>query len=259
MQLVDEDRPLTVEFGASSATTLLMEELGGIPFGAPPAWRAAAELFGTAPARRRGAPPVRDSGPTSELSLRSCPTGPAPGSPTSARTFERIAAIPPDSFAAQLPGDGSWDDVARRPARWLEGFAAAIARACDGLRGQWRDAAGLLDAEEAERVGVAAVRGAERELLAARFGAALLRLDELPHGAELRPRLGMVPMLAEQHGHVWVIDGELAQQRLRSTTPGGSWTATRRHRRGFEGLLGAQRARILGSIARPASVGSRKR
>ena len=194
--VVDRDRPLTVEFSQYvSATALLMEELGGTPLGAPRGWRRSV----TSTLSARDLAVLRPFVNSRPCDLPSCmcilPHRTMTGSASLEDDLERIAGIGPDVFAAQLPSDGIWDEVARNPGRWLARFARAVRRACGGMREPWTHASGVFD-REAERLGVAAVRGTERELIAARFSTPMWRLEgPAPDGADLRPRLRMVPML----------------------------------------------------------------
>ncbi len=255
--LIDEDRPLAVEFGQySSAITLLMEELGGVRFNAPSAWREAvvSELGARDLAALR---PFVTSHPRDlPSSLCVLPHRTRTGLPSLEDDLERIAAIPPDVFADQLPDDGNWDAVARHPARWLGAFAQAVRRACAGFRGPWTEATALLE-REAERVGAASVRGSLHELIAARFPPAMLKLDSaLPHGAEPSRRLGLVPMLAGPHAaHTWITDGQLSH--IAYPLP-GAWRVLDGEApppASLEGLLGPQRAQILRRLDRSATVG----
>lgn len=255
--VIDRDRPLTVEFNQYvSATALLMEELGGTPLGAPRGWRKSV----TSTLGERDLAVLRPFVNSLPCELPSCmcilPHRTTIGSASLDDDLERIAGIPPDVFAAQLPSDGTWDEVVRNPGRWLHGFARAVRRACRGMREPWTHAAGVFD-REAERLGVAAVHGTERELIAARFGAPMWRLEgPAPGGADLRPRLGMVPMLGGSDGaHAWIVDGELTHIAYplsdiwRLLDGGGPPPAA------LEGLLGSQRALILRRLDRPITAG----
>lgn len=256
-RVIDRDHPLTVEFSQYvSATALLMEELGGTPLGAPRGWRRS--VTSTLGARDLAVlRPFVNSRPDD---LPSCmcilPHRTTTGSASLEDDLERIVAIPPDVFAAQLPADGIWDEVVRDPGRWLHDFARAVRRACMGMREPWRHAAGVFD-REAERLGVATVHGTERELIAARFAAPMWRLEgPAPGGADLRPRLGMVPMLGgTDAAHAWIVDGQLTHIAYplsdiwRLLDGGGPPPAA------LEGLLGSQRALILRRLDRPITAG----
>jgi len=255
--LLEGDRPLAVEFGEyASVTAMLMEQLGGLPFGSPPAWRKA--VISTLDAREVAVlgPFVKSRPHDLPSCLCSLPHRTCSGLASLDEDLERIAAIPPDRFAAQLPSNGEWHAVARNPRRWLHAFARAVRRASEGLQGPWRDATGLLD-REAERVGVAAVRGTERELVATRLAPGILKLEgPSPPGADLRRRVGMVPMLAGPGAsHIWIIDGEPTHiayplpDAWRLLDGGAPPPAA------LEGLLGRQRALILRLLDRPLTAG----
>jgi DNA-binding transcriptional ArsR family regulator len=256
--LVDEDRPLSVEFGEyASATALLMEELGGVPFGAPQVWRKAVVSMLSARDIDALAPFVGSRPNEFPSSLCILPHRTRSGFASLEEDLERIVAIPPDALASELPTTPAWDAARRKPARWLDAFARAVRHACGGLSEQWRGAVGLLE-REAERVGVAAVRGATRELLATRLPAALLRLEgSVPAGAEPGPRLGMVPMLGGTGvTHAWILEGKLTHiaypmvEAWRQVDSGAPAPAE------LDGLLGPQRAMILRRLDRPATAGS---
>jgi DNA-binding transcriptional ArsR family regulator len=254
-KLVDGDRPLVVEFSElPSALMLLVEALGGRRFGAPPALRRAvvSELESRDIAVLR---PFVKSQPHELPGCILLPRARA-GTPALEEDLELIAATPADLLASQLDSGGHWRAVARNPGPWLGAFVRAARRACAGLRGPWRSAAGLLD-REAERVGVAAVRGTERELISTLVPQAMWRLQgPAPHGAESRRRVGMVPLLAGWHStHVRFIDRELSHiaypvsDAWRLLGGGADPPAA------LEALLGAQRARILRDLDRPMTAG----
>ena len=185
--VIDPDRPLTVEFsGYVSATALLMDELGGTPLGAPRGWRESV----TSGLNERNVAVLRPLVNSRPSDLRSCmcilPHRTTTGRASLEDDMERIVAIPPDLFAAQLPNNRIWDEVVRHPARWLHGFARAVGRACKGMREPWTSA-GVFD-REAERLGVAAVHSAERELIAAR--ASRLRCGSSKGPRRLEPICG---------------------------------------------------------------------
>jgi DNA-binding transcriptional ArsR family regulator len=255
--VVDRDRPLTVEFSQYvSATALLMEELGGTPLGAPRGWRRSV----TSTLSARDLAVLRPFVNSRPCDLPSCmcilPHRTMTGSASLEDDLERIAGIGPDVFAAQLPSDGIWDQVARNPGRWLHRFARAVRRACKGMREPWTHASGVFD-REAERLGVAAVRGTERELIAARFGTPMWRLEgPAPDGADLRPRLGMVPMLGgSDAAHAWIVDGELTHIAYPLSDIWRLLDGAGPPPAGLEGLLGSQRALILRRLDRPFTAG----
>ncbi|MGP3911652.1 hypothetical protein [Nonomuraea sp. 10N515B] len=76
----------------------------------------------------------------------------------------RPLAAPGHSIAPGLPSV-RWRPAAERPARWLHGYAGAVADVWKSAESLWRRACPLLD-REVERVGVATVRGGPELLLA---------------------------------------------------------------------------------------------
>jgi DNA-binding transcriptional ArsR family regulator len=254
-KVVDGARPLVVEFSAlPSALTLLVEALGGQRFGAPLAWRRAV-VSELEPRDIAALAPFVRSQPH-ELPSCILPPRARAGRVALEEDLERIAATPPEMLAAELEPGGHWDAVARNPGPWLGAFAGAARRACAGLRGPWKGAAGLLD-REAERVGEAATRCVKRELIAALVPPAMWRLHgPAPHGAERRPQLGMVPLLAGRDAtHVRFIDGELTHiaypvRDAWRLLDGGTHPPA-----ALEALLGAQRALILRKLDRPMTAG----
>jgi DNA-binding transcriptional ArsR family regulator len=255
--VIGRDRPLTVEFSEYvSATALLMEELGGTPLGAPRGWRKSV----TSALDARDVAVLRPFVNSRPCDLPSCmcilPHRTTTGRASLEDDLERIVGIRPDVFGAQLPSNGVWGEVVRNPGRWLHGFARAVRRACKGMREPWTRAAGVFD-REAERLGVAAVHGTERELIAARFAAPMWKLEgPAPAGAELGPRLGMVPMLGgPDAAHAWIVEGELTHIAYplsdiwRLLDGGGPPPAA------LEGLVGSQRALILRRLDRPITAG----
>jgi DNA-binding transcriptional ArsR family regulator len=254
-KLVDGERPLVVEFSElPSALMLLVEALGGRRFGAPLALRRAVlselesrdiAVLGPFVASQSQALPGC-------ILLRRARAGTAPLDDD----LELIAATPADVLASQLDPDGPWRAVARNPGPWLRAFVRAARRACAGLRGRWGSAVGLLD-REAERVGVAAVRGTERELISTLVPQAMWRLQgPAPCGAGPTRRLGMVPLLAGRHStHVRFIDGELSHIAYPVSDAWRLLDGGAHPPAALEALLGAQRARILRDLDRPMMAG----
>jgi DNA-binding transcriptional ArsR family regulator len=256
-RVIGRDRPLTVEFSEYvSATALLMEELGGTPLGAPRGWRKSV----TSALDARDVAVLRPFVDSRPCDLPSCmcilPHRTTTGTASLDDDLERIVAIPPDRFATQLPSNGVWGEVVRNPARWLHGFARAVRRACKGMREPWTRAAGVFD-REAERLGVAAVHGTERELIAARFAAPMWKLEgPAPVGAELGPRLGMVPMLGgSDAAHAWIVEGELTHIAYPLSDIWRLLDGAAPPPAALEGLLGSQRALILRRLDRPITAG----
>ncbi|MQA76572.1 MAG: helix-turn-helix domain-containing protein [Solirubrobacterales bacterium] len=182
---------------------------------------------------------------------------PAAGAAEPDDDLERIAATPPELLVSQLPSDPAWDMVAGQPRRWLAAYVRAAGRACEGLREPWRAASGLLD-REAERVGLAAVLGTQRELIAARVPECVWRVESAaPQGADPPvERLRMVPALAGPGStHAWTVDGELSQ--IVYLLP-GAWRLLDGEApppAELDGLLGSQRALILRHLDRAVTAG----
>ena len=250
------DRPLAVEFGEfPSASSLLIEGLGGFRFGSPREWQRS--VVSALDGRDIAAvEPLVRSLPTEVPScLCMLPSSTRSGSATLEEDLERVAAIPPEQLLAQLPNDGHWDAVARKPRLWLEDHIRAVRRASEGLRQPRKRAAAALD-WEAERVAVASVRGAERELFATRLPSRLPALEAQPRlGVENEKRLGIVPVLSgPRMTHVWFSDGELTH--IVYPLP-GAWRiveAEPRSPAALEALLGRQRALILRKLERPLTA-----
>jgi len=255
--LFSPDRPLVVEFGEyATVTTMLMEELGAKPFGSPPAWRRAVVSKLDARDIVALAPFVRARPQDLPSYLCSLPHRTGSGFTPLEDDLERIATLSAEAFAAQLPSTSGWEAVARNPRPWLHAYTRAVRKAGDGLRDIWREAAGLLD-REAERLGVAAVHASERELIAGRFAPEILKLEgPSPPGAELRPRLGMVPMLAGPGAtHVWIVDGELTHVAYPLPDAWRLVDGESPPPAALESLLGRQRALILRRLDRPMTPG----
>lgn len=252
------DRPLAVEFGEfPSASSLLIEGLGGFRFGSPRGWQRPV----VAALDRRDVAAVEPLVRSLPTKVPSClcilPHRTRSGRPSLEEDLERIAAIEPEQLVAQLPNDSHWETVARSPRRWLETYVRAVRRACEGLREPWKHAAGLLD-WEGERVAVASVRGAEPELFAMRLPSRVLALDVPPPlGAEPGNRLGIVPVLSgPRMTHVWCTDGKLTH--IVYPLP-GAWRmldAEPRPPGALEALLGEQRSVILRTLDRPMTAGA---
>ncbi|HMJ96733.1 MAG TPA: winged helix-turn-helix domain-containing protein, partial [Thermoleophilaceae bacterium] len=249
--------PLTLEFGTlTSAVTLLIEAFGGVPFGSPPQWRRAA-ISGLDARDAATLAPIVKSPPEQIPSCLCILTHrAAAGSPSLEEDLERMMAIPPEVLASQLPPGDLWAPVVDDPQRWLERFVCALRRACEGLQDLWSGAGGLLD-RETERVGVAALHGAARELIVSLLPPVLLKLDapELQSEGYAR-RLRLVPSLAGPGStHAWVLGGELTH----IVYPLANAWHLLEHRdespAALEALLGHQRALILRHLDRPTSPG----
>ena len=252
------DRPLAVEFGEfPSAASLIVEGLGGFRFGSPREWQRS--VVSALDGRDFAAvEPLVRSLPTEVPScLCILPHRTRSGRPSLEEDLERIGATPPEQLVAQLPNNGHWDAVARKPRRWLEDHIRTVRRASEGLREPSKRAAGAFD-WEAERVAVASVRGAESELFATRLPPRLHALEaQPPAGMETGNRLGIVPVLSgPRMTAVWFRDGELTH--IVYPLP-GAWRMLEpepRSQAGLEALLGKPRALILRKLERPMSVGA---
>lgn len=257
IELVDEDRPVTLEFGTlPSVVTLLIEALGGIPFGSPPEWRRAVISALDARDVATLAPLVKTAPEQIPSCLCILTHRTATGSPPLDEDLERIAAIPPELLMSQLPAGDGWTPVARDPQRWLEAYVRSLRRACDGLHDPWTSATDLLE-RETERVGVAALHGAARELVASLVPSTVLKLEAPCLSCEGHPRrLRLVPSLAGPGStHVWLVGGELTHIAYPISN---AWRLLERRDQSpaaLEALLGHQRALILRHLDRPMSPG----
>jgi DNA-binding transcriptional ArsR family regulator len=256
-ELVNPGRALTVEFGRfPSACMLLVEALGGHPLGAPRAWREAVMSELSERDLATLAPFVQSQPPELPSCLCVLVHRTRAGFAPLEDDLARIASIPREQLVTQLPANGHWDQVARHPGRWLDRFVRAMRRACAGLEGPWRSAAGLLD-RETERIGVASARGAERELIASMFPTRLVTIQAArPAGAEPGAGLGMVPRLTgTPASHVWMIDGEVSHIAYAVPAAGRLLERPGPPPAELQALLGPQRARILRHLDAPVLAG----
>jgi DNA-binding transcriptional ArsR family regulator len=263
------DRPIRLAQSLlPSVLALVGDALGALPHGAPDEWRRAVR---SALGRRDLAALLPVFGNHAIL-LPDCLTPiPRSGAMSMADTVELIAATDPDELlrqAADEYGDtppAAWRHVEARPGRWLQAYAAALGRAADAIAPVWRAAGALLD-RETERVGAAAVLGAERELLGSLHARGRLDGDRLlldrrgsepaawrldPHGLVLVPMLGGTGALVSWHANqavthlAYPMPGR-ARLLDAADAPGG----------GLDGLLGGPRALILRVLDRPATAGA---
>jgi DNA-binding transcriptional ArsR family regulator len=203
--------------------------------------------------------------------------GPVPsaGFASTRDTLAQIAATESGVLFAQaavvfaenedVPPPPAWELVERRPERWLAEFARTLGRVAEALDDVWRAARPLID-RETERVGVAALLGASRELLTTlhadariadgdlvlrRWGSESLQWSIGADGLVLVPMLGGARSLVSWHTEnaithlAYPIGG---QERLLDDA------AVRGD--GIDGLLGAKRADILRLLDRPAIAGA---
>jgi DNA-binding transcriptional ArsR family regulator len=248
----------TVEFGElASLLTMLIDSLGGAPFGAPTGLRKAA----VSKLESRDIRALRPFVKTPPDQLPSClcilSHRTRTGFSDPREDLERIATIPPEQLATQLPPDPRWDGVRRNPRAWLYAFVRAVQRARSGFREPWASAAGLFD-REAERIGAAAVRGTEAELFATRLPPVVWRLEgPTPHGAKLETRLGIAPLLAGPgSAHALFIDGKLSHVVYPVADLWRLVDAEAPPPAALESLLGVQRALILRRLDRPMTAGT---
>jgi DNA-binding transcriptional ArsR family regulator len=110
------------------------------------------------------------------------------------------------------PLPAHWRPAAERPARWLHGYASAIADVWNTTEPLWKRARPLLD-REVERVGIATVRGGPELLLGsltsriAHGERGLLISDLEPGSFELgNRRIVLVPMLAGKDALIVSLD-----------------------------------------------------
>jgi DNA-binding transcriptional ArsR family regulator len=247
--------------------TLTRDALRNGRRGTPAAWRAAA----LARLRRRDAvtlAPVADA---------RCHSWPDPLDHNEARheTFEqaleRIAATPAETLLEPLEGDpdivpGSWWDGLRRdPQRWQRSYVDALQRAWLGLGPLWRRSAGLVE-REIDRIDAAVDRGVPTTQIIAdvhtRAALAEDRLRLAPTAGESR-RLqvrerGVIlsPMIAAGRGGIIATTGGWF---VRTAYPlSEAWRAfddRAPEPASLEGLLGAQRSRVLRQLDRTYIAG----
>ncbi|MDP4511695.1 ArsR/SmtB family transcription factor [Nonomuraea turcica] len=153
-----------------TALALIADALAGRRRGLPEVWRRALSsgVGGLGhEAVRPLAAPGRSIAPDSLV-----PLSPVNGDVSVQEQLSALRDLPPDGLIADLErtfGRGlppvRWRPAAERPARWLHGYAGAVADVWKSAEPLWRRARPLLD-REVERVGVATVRGGPELLLA---------------------------------------------------------------------------------------------
>ncbi|MCF6468639.1 winged helix-turn-helix transcriptional regulator [Nonomuraea sp. MG754425] len=208
-----------------TALALLTDALAGRHRGLPEPWRT---TIGSrvGPAGHEAARPLAAPGPSiAPDSL--VPRSPAGADVSVQAQIGALHALPADALLADLArtfGPGAppprWRAAAARPARWLRGYAGALADVWSTAEPLWQRARPLLD-REVERVGVTSVRGGPELLL----GTLSTRVVHDGHGLrfpgpergtyELGERtIVLVPMLAGRDAVVLGLDD-----------PGAVWIA----------------------------------
>jgi DNA-binding transcriptional ArsR family regulator len=256
-----EATPVRVVFTAIPTLLAVADAIGGRGSGVPTRWvrRARHALGGIGPEALR--PVVERPGGFVPDSLLALPNGgAADADPTPA--LRRIATMAGRSLLEELEGPGApgvvgpWVSVAANPSRWAIRYVSALHRIWKQTQAEIRGASALID-REVERVGAAAAKGALLPLLSDlhpgsgvddRSGQQRVADD----GLTLIPRLagsGSPLMRAYRNGglsHVaYSVPG--AARVLDDGTAGSS---------SLDALVGAQRARLLRCLDKPATVGS---
>jgi DNA-binding transcriptional ArsR family regulator len=158
----------------------------------------------------------------------------------------------------------AWGIVEKRPERWLGEFARTMGRVAAALDDVWQAARPLLD-RETERVGVAAMLGASREVLTSlHIGAraeggdlVLRRWDGGWRSSIHEDGLVLVPMLGGVRSLVSWHSADAITHLAYPLT--GQWRLLDDPARwgdGLDGLLGPKRAQILRLLDRPAIAGA---
>jgi hypothetical protein len=179
--------------------------------------------------------------------------------------LERIVAIADEHLARDIraavcPGPaGDWRAAERDPSRWIRRYVTALRRAWCGFEPVWRHAQDAL-AREVERIGVATARDAQLELLDGLLPGSGVEDDHwrvrgLGDLDCVLPETGLVviplvagPRASMLHGYGGVL---VEVGYPMATTPAGGPAAEPPG--SLDALLGAQRARLLLALDRPAS------
>jgi DNA-binding transcriptional ArsR family regulator len=193
-----------------------------------------------------------------------------PGVTTFDEGLEMILGYDLDQFAARVEQTcwqeqrlDSWLPVRRDPDSWRHAYVEALRRAWRGIEPLWERSQGLLQ-REVERVGAAVAVGA-----AAQCVNELHPRGTIEHGAwrpnmrfprargwRLAKEFVVAPLLVE---HASFLSDDDADSLIRLHYPlQEAWRAFDGERpppASLEGLLGAQRARILMHLERPATPG----
>ena len=251
-----------------SVLALVADTLGHRPSGVPSAWRRAlAPVLGRS--ELAAFEPVCDiRGPI----LPDCALPlPDEGVSNGDDALELIAGTDPDVLIDQLARDyGSslppaWRAVEPRPRDWLRSYERALSRATGAIAPIWIASTALLE-REVERLGVAAVNGSIRELLATLHPGFRLDGDVLsvPRRAEgdaycevSSQGLVLVPIVAGRLSRL-VARTESGVTHLGYPLPGlerllsGDATSPE----GLAVLIGPARARLLHALDRPTHAGA---
>ena len=177
--------------------------------------------------------------------------------------FEQAATVFAENDDLPPP---AWSIVEQRPEQWLEEFARTIGRIAVAVDDVWRAARPLID-RETERVGVAAMLGASREVLTTlhaggrvedddlvlrRWGDEPLRWAVDDDGLVLVPMLGGMRSLVSWHRgdaitHLaYPLTGQARLLDDRAADPGDR----------MDGLLGPMRTLILRMLDAPITAGA---
>ncbi|MCK2220152.1 winged helix-turn-helix domain-containing protein [Actinomadura sp. ATCC 31491] len=248
---------------------MVTDALAGRRRGLPEHWRrtlsSRAGRFGHEAARPLGAP-GRSIAPDLVV-----PLPPTAGDVGVRDQLIALRDTPPGALLADLertfgagPPPPHWQEAARRPGRWLHGYAGALAAAWEAAEPVWRRARPLLG-KEVERVGVAAVRGTPELLLASLSGRVrphpggrgLLIADPEPRTYELGERpIVLVPMLAGRDALILGLDGPEAVW-IAYPVPGAETLWRRPDTEApdeLSALIGPVRAELLHALEQPMTM-----
>lgn len=181
---------------------------------------------------------------------------------------ERMMATPDDLLAADIDlcastgNAAGWREAQRDPARWMRRYVGCLLRAWKGFGPVWCRSRPALG-REVERIGMAAALDAQLELLDGLLVSAGVREGrwyapcEFYEGRCRFPDSGVVlmPMLTGESGTMLARWGDVMEtigypvRGLNGDAAGDPPDAS------LEALLGAPRAEILRSLARPTNIG----
>lgn len=192
---------------------------------------------------------------------------PAPGVRSFETDLDAILAIDSGQFLAQLD-DGwgeradSWRAARKDPRRWIRDYASTIRRVWNVVEPLWARARPRLD-REPERVGAAMALGAVGQCIDTLHPRSSIKRGEWCFAAQGRARWGIAkdfivsPLVAEDAVTLAVDEASTTLTHMSYPLPGAWWAFGDEHPppASLAGLLGAQRARILLRLERPATVG----